>query len=116
NDAYTDENGRPYQVIRILHTIVLVDPWENNPLPTLKEHIPPKSPEVQELKIEGMLGENEDVELEKQTDEQMEELMKKQEARSKARVLAAIGDIPHEDIKPPENVLFVCKLNPVTRD
>lgn len=25
-----------------------------------------------------------------------------------------IGDIPDADIKPPENVLFVCKLNPVT--
>lgn len=25
-----------------------------------------------------------------------------------------IGDIPDADLKPPENVLFVCKLNPVT--
>lgn len=25
-----------------------------------------------------------------------------------------IGDIPDAEIKPPENVLFVCKLNPVT--
>ena len=25
-----------------------------------------------------------------------------------------IGDIPDADIKPPDNVLFVCKLNPVT--
>ena len=27
-----------------------------------------------------------------------------------------VGDIPDEDIAPPENVLFVCKLNPVTTD
>ena len=27
-----------------------------------------------------------------------------------------IGDIPDADAKPPENVLFVCKLNPVTTD
>ena len=27
-----------------------------------------------------------------------------------------VGDIPDADIKPPENVLFVCKLNPVTTD
>lgn len=26
-----------------------------------------------------------------------------------------IGDIPDADIKPPDNVLFVCKLNPVTQ-
>ena len=25
-----------------------------------------------------------------------------------------IGDIPDAEIKPPDNVLFVCKLNPVT--
>lgn len=27
-----------------------------------------------------------------------------------------IGDIPDRDVKPPENVLFVCKLNPATQD
>lgn len=27
-----------------------------------------------------------------------------------------VGDIPDADIAPPENVLFVCKLNPVTSD
>ena len=26
------------------------------------------------------------------------------------------GDLPDADVKPPENVLFVCKLNPVTED
>lgn len=34
----------------------------------------------------------------------------------RAKVLEIIGDIPDADIKPPENVLFVCKLNPVTSD
>ena len=27
-----------------------------------------------------------------------------------------IGDLPEADCAPPENVLFVCKLNPVTSD
>ena len=27
-----------------------------------------------------------------------------------------IGDIPDADVRPPENVLFVCKLNPVTKE
>lgn len=27
-----------------------------------------------------------------------------------------VGDLPFADIKPPENILFVCKLNPITRD
>ncbi len=27
-----------------------------------------------------------------------------------------IGDLPEADAKPPSNVLFVCKLNPVTSE
>lgn len=27
-----------------------------------------------------------------------------------------IGDIPFATVRPPENILFVCKLNPVTQD
>lgn len=27
-----------------------------------------------------------------------------------------IGDIPFAAVRPPENILFVCKLNPVTMD
>jgi peptidyl-prolyl cis-trans isomerase-like 4 len=26
-----------------------------------------------------------------------------------------VGDIPDAEVKPPDNVLFVCKLNPVTQ-
>lgn len=28
--------------------------------------------------------------------------------------VSQIGDIPDAEMKPPDNVLFVCKLNPVT--
>jgi peptidyl-prolyl cis-trans isomerase-like 4 len=28
--------------------------------------------------------------------------------------LVTLDDIPDEDMKPPENVMFVCKLNPAT--
>ena len=27
-----------------------------------------------------------------------------------------LGDLPDADVAPPENVLFVCKLNPATKD
>jgi len=40
----------------------------------------------------------------------------RQEAKAQATILEIVGDIPHADIAPPENVLFVCKLNPVTTD
>jgi peptidyl-prolyl cis-trans isomerase-like 4 len=34
-------------------------------------------------------------------------------ARSQTEVLKMIGDIGCADVKPPENVFFVCKLNTV---
>ncbi len=42
--------------------------------------------------------------------------MREREAKTRAKLLEIIGDIPDADMKPPENVLFVCKLNPVTTD
>ena len=36
--------------------------------------------------------------------------------RAQATILEMIGDLPEADCAPPENVLFVCKLNPVTSD
>ncbi|KOM25558.1 hypothetical protein LR48_Vigan118s000800 [Vigna angularis] len=47
---------------------------------------------------------------------ELEEVIRSKEAHSRAVVLESIGDIPDAEIKPPENVLFVCKLNPVTED
>ena len=44
------------------------------------------------------------------------ELMAEKEARAQATILEMIGDLPDADVAPPENVLFVCKLNPVTTD
>ena len=46
----------------------------------------------------------------------MEEELRKKEAKSRAVVLEMIGDIKSADDKPPENVLFICKLNPVTEE
>lgn len=37
-------------------------------------------------------------------------------AACRAVVLEMIGDLPEADVKPPSNVLFVCKLNPVTTE
>ncbi|GJD10277.1 Peptidyl-prolyl cis-trans isomerase CYP59 [Galdieria sulphuraria] len=38
-----------------------------------------------------------------------------QEEEGMDKVLEIIGDIPDAEVKPPDNTLFVCKLNPVTR-
>lgn len=50
------------------------------------------------------------------TAEEIIELQKNKEAKARATILEIVGDIPDADIAPPENVLFVCKLNPVTND
>lgn len=43
-----------------------------------------------------------------------EKLRREREARAQALTLEIVGDLPFAEVKPPENVLFVCKLNPVT--
>ena len=48
--------------------------------------------------------------------EQIEKEKMEADMSSRALTLEMVGDLPFADIKPPENVLFVCKLNPVTRD
>lgn len=50
------------------------------------------------------------------TTEEIVEMQKDKEAKTRATILEIVGDIPDAEIAPPENVLFVCKLNPVTND
>ncbi|KAJ8532650.1 hypothetical protein K7X08_012573 [Anisodus acutangulus] len=48
--------------------------------------------------------------------QELEEVLRAKEAHSRAVVIESVGDIPDAELKPPDNVLFVCKLNPVTED
>jgi len=50
------------------------------------------------------------------TEEELTKATKEHEAKTKAIVLEMINDLPDADIKPPDNVLFVCKLNPATQE
>lgn len=47
-------------------------------------------------------------------EEAIEKSRREREARAQALTLEIVGDLPYAEVKPPENVLFVCKLNPVT--
>ena len=49
-------------------------------------------------------------------EEERAEESRKLEAHSRAVVLEMIGDLPEADAKPPSDMLFVCKLNPVTTE
>ena len=61
------------------------------------------------------IGAEEDIdEFKGKTEEEIKELVALRESKANAQILEMVGDIPDADAKPPENVLFVCKLNPAT--
>ena len=111
NSAFIDERGRPLKDIRIRHTVVLDDPFPDPP--GLVE--PASSPLPSKAQLATvMIGDDE--ELDDNIDEAaVERLRREREARAQALTLEMVGDLPFAEVKPPENVLFVCKLNPVTQ-
>lgn len=112
NEAFIDDNGRPLKDIRIRHTVVLDDPYDDPP--GLEE--PPESPLPSKAQL-ATVRIADDEELDENMDEEaMEQLRREREARAQALTLEMVGDLPFAEVKPPENVLFVCKLNPVTQD
>ncbi|KAK3097466.1 hypothetical protein FSP39_009887 [Pinctada imbricata] len=114
NEAYCDDEHRPYKDIRIYHTIVLDDPYDD---PDGLE-VPERSPEPTKEQLATVrIGADEEIDdFKGMSEEQVTEIMEDKEAKANAQILEMIGDIPDADIKPPDNVLFVCKLNPVTTD
>jgi peptidyl-prolyl cis-trans isomerase-like 4 len=112
NNAYVDDKGRPLKDIRILHTVVLDDPYDDPP--GLVE--PPESPVPSAAQL-ATVRVAYDESLEEETDpEALEKVRREREARAQALTLEMVGDLPFAEVAPPENVLFVCKLNPVTQD
>lgn len=117
NEAYVDDKSRPYKNIRIKHTYILDDPFDDPS--QLSELIPDASPEGKPKdEVENDVRLEDDwVPMDEQLGaSELEEILRTKDAHSSAVVLESIGDIPDADIKPPDNVLFVCKLNPVTED
>ncbi|XP_002732202.1 peptidyl-prolyl cis-trans isomerase-like 4, partial [Saccoglossus kowalevskii] len=112
NEAFTDKEHRPFQDIRINHTVILDDPFDD---PADLE-IPDRSPEPTKEQLDtGRIGADEEIDDTKgKSIEEVEEMIQSRESKAKAQILEMVGDLPDADVKPPENVLFVCKLNPVT--
>lgn len=115
NSAYLDDDHRPLQDIRIHHAYILEDPFDD--IEGLV--IPPRSPQPSVEQLATVkLDDTEYIDLDDR-EELTEEQLKEKESRdadSKALTLEIIGDLPSAEVKPMENVLFVCKLNPLTRD
>lgn len=114
NEAIVDDKGRPYKDIRITHTVIIDDPY---PDPRGFRQ-PSRSPSPSEERMKnGRIGADEEIDdTQGKTEAEINELIAEKEAKARAMILEIVGDIPDADIAPPENVLFVCKLNPVTSD
>ncbi|KAH0707985.1 hypothetical protein KY285_010346 [Solanum tuberosum] len=111
NKAYVDDKGKPYQNIRIKHTYILYDRFDDPS--QLADLIPDASPE---RKPKDEI--DDDVRLEDDWMPKDEELgiREEKEAHTRAVILESVGDIPDAEMNPPDNVLFVCKLNPSTEE
>jgi peptidyl-prolyl cis-trans isomerase-like 4 len=111
NEAFIDDAGRPLKDIRIRHTVVLDDPYPD-PQGLVEPTESPVPSKAQLVTV--MIADDE--ELDENVDEEtVEKLRREREARAQALTLEMVGDLPFAEVKPPENVLFVCKLNPVTQ-
>lgn len=88
----------------------LDDPFPDPPHLVVPDSIPTKPPDNS-----TRIAEDEDP-LATLPEEEAESERRKQAARAAALTLEMVGDLPFANVRPPENVLFVCKLNPVTRD
>jgi peptidyl-prolyl cis-trans isomerase-like 4 len=53
--------------------------------------------------------------MKNKTEKDLVEEAKEHDTKTRAAVLEILEDLPDADIEPPKNVLFVCKLNPVTQ-
>ena len=111
NDAFTDDKGRPLKDIRIRHTVVLEDPFPHPPGLVVPSESPlPSKAQLATVRIAD------DEEIDEFADEEtVDKMRREREARAQALTLEMVGDLPFAEVKPPENILFVCKLNPVTQ-
>ncbi|KAK8071415.1 Peptidyl-prolyl cis-trans isomerase-like 4 [Apiospora hydei] len=112
NAAITDKEGHPLVDIRIKHTVILDDPYPDPAgLREPSASPPPTKAQLATVRIAD------DADLNEEVDEEAAEKKRREaEARAQALTLEMMGDLPFADVKPPENILFVCKLNPVTTD
>ena len=115
NDSYCDEDNRPYKNIRIIHCIIINDPFDD----LEGMIIPEKSPEYKrDLSDNKHLDDDFDIDKffkENDTEEKIKEKLREQESKNKSVMLELLEDLPNSNVKPPKNVLFICRLNPITQ-
>ena len=128
---FLDKGGRPLQDVRIRAAHVLFDPTpgvpgaDKLPRPRLATSDGRPEAETVEARLEfaasnSALAAAAEAEGDSETAAAARAAKAEQaaaeEARSRAVVLEMVGDLPDADLAPPDTVLFVAKLNPVTTD
>eukprot|EP00008_Paramoeba_atlantica_P014058 CAMPEP_0201480620 /NCGR_PEP_ID=MMETSP0151_2-20130828/5070_1 /ASSEMBLY_ACC=CAM_ASM_000257 /TAXON_ID=200890 /ORGANISM="Paramoeba atlantica, Strain 621/1 / CCAP 1560/9" /LENGTH=397 /DNA_ID=CAMNT_0047862537 /DNA_START=138 /DNA_END=1328 /DNA_ORIENTATION=+ len=112
NNVLADGEGRPVQLVRIHHTIILDDPYDDPPGLLVPSSSPlPKPLPKSETRIEADDALNEYEGLSKQ---EIIEQIEEKKAEAHTEVLTLLGDLPYKEAAPEQNVLFVCQLNPIT--
>lgn len=113
NNIICGEKARPLQKVWIKSVHVQEDPFEDPAGLRIPEQVKPSQGFTEFLGVDAAeeLAREDEI-----PPEELEVQRKRQEAAARALTLEMIGDLPSADVKPPENVLFVCKLNPLTED
>ena len=114
NEAIVDNKHRPYKDIRITHTVILEDPYADPR--GFREPSRSPSPSAERLRNSRIAADEDIDDTQGKTEAEIQEMLQDREAKARATILEIVGDIPDAEVAPPENVLFVCKLNPVTTD
>lgn len=114
NEIICDNTHRPYKDVRITHTVILDDPFPNPR--GFREVSRSPSPSAERLRGGRIAADEEIDDAVGKTEQELAEMRLEREAKARATILEIIGDLPDAEIAPPENVLFVCKLNSVTTD
>ncbi|KAJ2711728.1 Peptidyl-prolyl cis-trans isomerase-like 4 [Coemansia spiralis] len=108
-DTICDNNKRPLCDILIRHTIVLADPFDDLPgmPPRPLSPLVPSASQQARMRIEAG---------DQLAAAPTEDESRQRDMAARALTLEMIGDLPYADVRPPDNILFVCKLNPATND
>jgi peptidyl-prolyl cis-trans isomerase-like 4 len=122
NEIVTDFSGKPLLPVLVLHSHVLDDPFEEDDIDGVSypDESPPPSPGQIELIAEAFNQEESKTGEDSNNDNangstSAVKTKSDRDATAQALTLEIIGDLPFAEVKPEENVLFVCKLNPVTQ-
>lgn len=105
-----DMDNRPARSCLLLRSHILHDPFDDPPrLEVLARELAEKhSARSEEQRANAKRSRDEPALTDEQRAIEAE--------RARAKILVGFGDLPAADVKPPENVLFVCQLNPITEE